>query len=370
METKSDLCYKSIYNVFRSLFMENKVYRNKLAGAIIGRFAGCALGAPVELMQQRDLIAFAKKIKQDFPPKDYFIEAPDPDSKRYLIGKGRDFTKGHMSFLSTDDDIAYTLLSLINMEKYGKDLTTANIASSWLKYLPLECTFTAERTTLKNLRNGINPNEAAIKDNFELEYIGAAIRIDGYGYVNPGNPGKAAAMAYQDAYLSHRNSGIDSAVYFAALISLAFESTDIVKSMYEALDFVDKNGEFYRNISWALAHMGEVKDHLIANALVTKRFENMSPVHAINNACLTIWGINIGKNDYEKGIAYTVAMAYDNDCTAATVGSVLGAYQGIDSIAEKWYKPWNNKIKSYLNGIEEFMLDDVIERFYTLGTSR
>ena len=110
-----------------------------------------------------------------------------------------------------------------------------------------------------------------------------------------------------------------------------------------------------------------MNDYLHANKLVTDRFEGMSWVHAINNACLTVWGIHFGKNNFEKGISETVAMAYDNDCTGATVGSVLGAYLGIDAIDTKWYKPWNNRILSYLKGIDEFKLDDVINRFYILG---
>lgn len=347
--------------------MDNDDYRKKLEGAIIGRFAGCALGAPVELMEIGELINFAKKIDQQFPPIEYFKKAPNPDGERYLVGKGRHFTSTEMTFLSTDDDITYTLLSLLMMEEHGNKLTTADVAKYWIKYLPIECTFTSERTTLTNLINGVDPMEAAIPNNTELDYIGAAIRIDGYGYVHPGNPKAAVELAYQDANLSHRSSGLDSALYFTALISLAFISKDIDKSMYEALKYIPREGNFYKEISWALSIKEEVTDYLIANKLVTERYPGMSWVHAINNACLTVWGIHLGKSDFTKGISETVAMAYDNDCTAATVGSVLGAFLGIDQIEEKWYQAWNNKILSYLKGIKSFALDDVIERFYQLG---
>lgn len=342
-------------------------YYNKLKGAIIGRFAGCALGAPVELMEIGQLLNYAKTIDQEMPPTHYFKAAPNPDGQRYLVGKGRHFTASEMQFLSTDDDIAYTLLSLLNLEQYGSSLTTNDIASSWLKYLPKECTFTAERTTLTNLEQGIDPMVAAEINNEEDEYIGAAIRIDGYAYIHPGNPTEAARLAYQDAYLSHRKAGIDSAVYFAALISLAFTSTDIDQSMVQALDYVDATGAFYQELSWALSVQDSVTDYIVANELVTSRYLGMSWVHAINNACLTVWGIHLGQTDFDKGISQTVAMAYDNDCTAATVGSVLGAYLGIDAIDPKWYTPWNNRILSYLKGIQEFQLDDVINRFYTLA---
>lgn len=347
--------------------MNKDLYKEKLMGAIIGRFAGCALGAPVELMEIGELINFAVSINQTFPPTDYFEKAPNPDGERYLVGKGRHFTKTDMKFLSTDDDITYTLLSLLMMEKHENNLSTKHVSEFWMKYLPIECTFTAERTTLTNLFNGVDPLEAAIPNNTELEYIGAAIRIDGYGFVHPGNPKAAVALAYQDAYLSHRDSGLHSALYFTALISLAFTSTDITQSMIEALEYVPKSSVFYKEISWALSMIDEVPNYQVANDIVTKRFKGMSWVHAINNACLTVWGINLGKDNYTKGISETVAMAYDNDCTAATVGSVLGAYLGIDNIDKKWYLPWNNKILSYLKGIDSFKLDNVIDRFYLLG---
>ncbi|MBU0996587.1 MAG: ADP-ribosylglycohydrolase family protein [Firmicutes bacterium] len=348
--------------------MDYNTYHNKLKGALIGRFAGCALGAPVELMEIGQLIHFAQSVDgQEFPPLNYFLKAPNPDGKRYMVGKGRHFTRNEMSFLPPDDDIIYTLLSLLMLEKHGNRLTTEDVASFWVKYLPMECTFTSERTTLKNILDGVSPSIAATVNNLEQEYIGAAIRIDGYGYVHPGNPKKAVSLASVDAFLSHRDSGLHSAMYFSALISLAFTSKDIDKSMVEALEYIPKDSEFYRNITWALSVRHQVTNYSIANRFVTERFPEMSWVHSINNACLTIWGIHLGKEDFAKGISETVAMAYDNDCTAATVGSVLGAYLGIDSIDSKWYLPWHNRILSYLNGIDSFNLDDVIERFYKLG---
>lgn len=347
--------------------MKKEDYFDKLKGAIISRFAGCALGAPVEMMEIGKLKNFCKKIGNPFPPKDYFLKAPNPDEPRYKYGKGSDFTKTNMSFLSTDDDITYTILSLFIMEDFGLSFSTEDIAKYWMKYLPLECTYTAERTTLKNLLNGLNVKEAKFSDLDETEYIGAAIRIDGYGYVFPGNPKKAAELALKDANLSHQKDGIYSAMYFAALISMAFISEDIVESMDNALNYVPESSNFYNQIKWALSVKEEVINYDIANKYVTKRFVDMSWAHSINNACLTVWGIFLGRDSIEKGITETVAMAYDNDCTSATVGSVLGAYHGIKTLNKKWYAPWNDKILSYLTGYEYFSLQDIIDRYYKIG---
>lgn len=341
-------------------------YSNRLKGAIYARFIGCALGAPVELLSIGELKSFAKQTNMTYPPDYYWKKAPNGYFPRYKVGKGNDFTSTEMTFLSADDDIAYTFLSMLIMEKHGKNFTTEDVAKMWLKYLPIECTFTAERETLKNLYKGIDPKIAGEVNNPDTEFIGASIRCDGYGYVHPGNPMQASILSHKDAILSHRRSGVYSAMYFAAVISLAFSAVKIEDALEKGLDFIPSNSEFSKQIEWALKNYENISNFEDANRLITSRFPGMSWVHSINNACLTIWGILLGKEDIIKGITETVAMGYDNDCTAATVGSVLGAYHGFDKIDKKWYSPWNNRALSYLNGIDEFDINDVVNRYEKL----
>ena len=175
-------------------------------------------------------------------------------------------------------------------------------------------------------------------------------------------------MAYRDAYLSHRESGLYSAMYFAAVIAMSFTSNDIETTLTEGLEYIPADCYFAKQIKWAIKKAPLIKNYQDAYTEVTERFPDMNPVHAVNNACLVVWGVLIGKDDFSKGISETVAMAYDNDCTSATVGSILGAYLGIDAIPEYWYKPWNNQIKSYLHGLPEFKLDDIVNRFSNIIT--
>jgi len=343
--------------------LTDEEYIKKLKGALIGRFAGCALGVPVENMAFEELKRFAQITDMDFPPTNYWKEAPAAYLPRYKSGITKDFTLSAMKDLSDDDDIAYTLLSLLILEEYGADFTIDDVAKAWIKYLPIECTFTAERTALLNLMDGISAKEAGEVLNPDSEFIGAAIRCDGWAYVNPLNPQKASEFAHRDAYLTHRKSGLYSAMYFAAVIACAFGTATVEEALNMGLEYIPQDCEFSRQMRWALDISPEIRDYRDANREVTKRFAGMHPVHAINNACLTVWGALLGAKDFENGITQTVAMAYDNDCTAATVGSILGAFHGIDAIDEKWYKNWNNTAISYFNGIESFEIDDVIERF-------
>jgi ADP-ribosylglycohydrolase len=89
----------------------------------------------------------------------------------------------------------------------------------------------------------------------------------------------------------------------------------------------------------------------------------MNWVHTINNAVLTVWGVHIGKRDFTRVISETVAMGYDNDCTAATAGSLVGACIGIDNIPKHWYEPFHDKVRIFLNHNNDFSLSDLLRRF-------
>jgi ADP-ribosylglycohydrolase len=64
-------------------------------------------------------------------------------------------------------------------------------------------------------------------------------------------------------------------------------------------------------------------------------------------------------------IGNTVAMGMDNDCTAATAGSIVGAVVGGAKVPAHWYKPFSNKTRTYITGNEWFRNDQVVQRFAT-----
>ena len=90
-------------------------------------------------------------------------------------------------------------------------------------------------------------------------------------------------------------------------------------------------------------------------------------MHTINNVALTIWGLSIGGDDFTKVIGETVAMGLDNDCTAASAGSIFGAAYGADAIPERWTRNFNNKAHSFIIGQPEFAIDDMLNRFTALA---
>jgi len=341
-------------------FQKDK-YLNKLEGALLARMAGCTLGAIVEGWSIESMQEWANFIGDPFPPVDYWSQAKDPSNIRYGKSSNYAYTRNGMSGVPVDDDITYTLLGLLIVEEYGKDFTTQDVAKAWKKYLPIACT--AEDIALKNIKAGISPYQAADHDNPYCQWIGASIRSDPWAYMAPGYPEKAAEMAYRDAYLSHRRNGIYGEMFFSAAQAAAFEVDNCIDAIKIGLTEIPSNCLLAQAVRWALEEAKNIKDYRDARQAVDDRFKGMSSVHTINNACLTIFGLIIGGTDVTKVLSQTVAMGLDNDCTAATAGSIVGAIVGKSGIPEHWYKSFNNTIYTYMNGVEVFRIDDVINRF-------
>ncbi len=336
-------------------------YRDRIEGAIIGRFAGCVLGSIVECWEVEKMERWASYNGEDFPPVDYWKEAERPNDLKYRTSLRDAFTRSKMDGVPTDDDIIYTQLGLLILEDYGPDFTVDDVGAAWMKYLPHAAT--AEGIALQNLHAGVPPMQAAEVDNPFMFWIGADIRSDPWGYGAPGYPEKAAEFAWRDAAISHRRNGIYGAMYFSAAIAAAFALDDPMAALEAGLSEIPADCLLAREVRWALDNAGEVKDYKGARAAVDSRYAGMHRIHTINNAVLTIWGLAIGGDDFTKAIGETVAMGLDNDCTAATVGSIFGAAYGKDAIPKHWTRNFNNKVYSYIIDKPQFALDDMFDRY-------
>lgn len=339
-------------------------FLDKMRGAWFGRAAGCTLGVPVESWSVEDMRELARLGRQPFPPQDYWAVHPRANVVHHNVKRIRNYLAGHITEVPVDDDLGYTQLGLLVMERYGIDFTTANVAAMWMEHLPLA--WTAEEVTLKNLRAGIAPDKAGGWNNPYQEWIGADIRSDPWGYACAGWPERAAELAYRDAILSHRGNGVYGAMFFAAAIAAAFVVDDPEEALRIGLTEIPRQCRLAADLRWALRSAKRYRTWEAARAAVAKRFDGMHHVHTNNNACLTVFGLMIGRGDFTRTIGTCVAMGFDNDCTAATAGSIFGAAHGLRRIPERWWKPFGRYAASYLKGVRRFRNDEMVRRFAML----
>jgi len=338
-------------------------YCDRLEGAWLGRCAGCTLGSIVELWAPEQMEAWAAYLGEAFPPADYWSAAERPFEYKYETSRRDAFTPAKMDGVPTDDDLIYTQLGMLILEDYGIDFSTDDVGAAWVKYLPVS----PASPVLGNLQAGIPANRAAAVDNPTMFWIIGDIQSDPWGYAAPGYPEKAAEFSWRNATVSSRRNGIYGAMYFSAVIAAAFALGDPMQALEAGLAEIPADCVLAREVRWALDIAGDIKDYRAARAAAEERYAGMHPVHTINNVALTIWGLNIGGDNFTKVIGETVAMGLDNDCTAASAGSIFGAAYGVDAIPEHWTRNFNNKAHSFIIGKESFAIDDMINRFTALA---
>jgi ADP-ribosylglycohydrolase len=81
-------------------------------------------------------------------------------------------------------------------------------------------------------------------------------------------------------------------------------------------------------------------------------YEFMSSIHVINNTCLIVMGLMLGKGDLGNSLCMTLMGGMDTDCTCATAGSILGAMLGAQKLPADWIAPLNDRLQSMVNGYE------------------
>jgi ADP-ribosylglycohydrolase len=88
----------------------------------------------------------------------------------------------------------------------------------------------------------------------------------------------------------------------------------------------------------------------------------MSSIHVINNTCLIVMGLLLGKGDLGETLCTTLMGGMDTDCTCATAGSMLGAVYGAGALPREWTAPLNDELQSMINGDELCHISDLARR--------
>jgi ADP-ribosylglycohydrolase len=337
---------------------------DKVHGAWLGRCAGCNLGKPIELGEYwtqgriRDYLMLAGAW-----PLDDYIPAMDPMPDGYVLREcWPETTRGNIDASARDDDIDYTMLALHLIERYGTRLRPDDVAAEWLGRMPYMLSYTAERATYRNLINNVAPEQAADQHNPYREWVGALIRADAFGYVNPGNPRQAATEAYQDGCLSHRGNGIYGQMWAAALVAAAFTASDVIAAVRTSLDHIPPKSRLSEALSGVLDLYVSGVSWEQARAVIETQWGAYNWVHTINNACLIAAGLLWGEGDFSKSICLTVIGGWDTDSNGATVGSVAGIIAGRDKIPERWTAPLHNLVHSALAGFDNTEISTLAER--------
>ena len=339
----------------------------RIAAGWAGRMAGCLLGKPVEKVPREGIRAILES-SGNWPLDDYFtaVGVPDAVTERYPWNKASRPTslRENIVCMPEDDDINYALLNLHVLESAGLNFTTDDVGKAWLEMLPVLTVFTAERVAYQNLLEYRDAPETARHRNPYREWIGAQIRADVFGWVCPGNPARAAALAWRDARLSHTENGIYGEMFVAAMVAAAFTERTPRAVVEAGLAAIPSDSRLSEAIRFALSLPTLEPDWERALDRLYERFGHYHWVHTINNAALVALALLYGDGDFSRSICLAVMGGWDTDCNGATVGSIVGTLNG--AVPERWTARLNNRVRSSLRGFDHSRIDDLARRTVAL----
>lgn len=339
---------------------------DKIYGAWLGRIAGCLLGKTVEGIRTNELHPLLKK-SGNFPMHRYILTTDVTDE----IAKNTNYPLRTRSYadkvdaMPVDDDTNYMVLANVLIEKYGRDFTSDDVMHVWVDYQSKNAYCTAERVAYVNFVKGFRPPWSASYKNPYREWIGAQIRGDYFGYICPGDPEKAAEMAWRDAAISHIKNGIYGEMFAAAMIAEAAVETDIEKIIRAGLGEIPEKSRLNEAITEIISDYKKGMTKEAAFAGIHARWDEHNShdwCHTISNAEIVAASLLYGNGDYGASICMAVETGFDTDCNGATVGSVLGIRDGAWSLDDKWTKPLNDMLDTSIFGVGRVKISDMARK--------
>ncbi|WP_135550320.1 ADP-ribosylglycohydrolase family protein [Paenibacillus cymbidii] len=291
-----------------SILNEQDYYRI-VYGGWLGKNIGGTLGGPVEGI--KELLELT-----------YYRELPDGPLE--------------------NDDLDLQLVWLHALEQYGPGLTAHELGQEWLEHVFFQ--YDEYGYALTNLRRGLLPPVAGWFNNPFNNCMGSPIRSEIWAMTAPGAPGIAARYAYHDAIVDHAGGeGVYGEMFFAALESAIFFENDRDRLIEIGMSYIPGECRTAKALKDLIRWHQEGKDWLEARSLILQHHGDENFSDTPQNIAFTILGWLYGE-DFEDAILKAVNCGYDTDCTAATLGAILGMLLGAEGLPEKWANPIGDRI--------------------------
>ena len=339
---------------------------DKVRGGWYGRICGCLLGKPVEGIMSDELRTVLERTG-NYPMTRYIdkeeITDAVADGISYPIAGcayPRDFGR-----MPPDDDTNYMILGYKILSIFKENFTPENVANIWLTSQMKNAYCTAERVAYRNFIDGYLPPESAKYKNPYREWIGAQIRGDFFGYVNPCDPEKAAEMAYRDACISHVKNGIYGEMWASAMIAAAYGTDDIETVIRAGMGEIPCTSRLYKALDRIIENHqnGVTQDECFAD--IHKRWDERNShdwCHTVANAEIVAASLLYGAGDYAKSVGMAVMTGFDTDCNGATVGSVLGVLLGYDALPKAFTDRICDTLDSNIAGYNRVSVNTMAEK--------
>ena len=294
-------------------FNKNKL-QDKIHAAWIGKNIGGTIGVPYEWTQEfLDVKGFISKPGEPLP----------------------------------NDDLDLQLVWLHAMETEGPYHFNARILSEyWMRGIVPE--WNEYGIGKANLRDSIMPPlSGELHNDVWKNSNGAWIRTEIWACLTPGYPELTQQYVIADATVDHGfGEGTYAAMFIAALESLAFFNDNRVELIEKALCFIPENCRIANAVNLVMREYKVKTPYREVRDMLVKQSADIGWFQAPANVGFVVIGLLYGEGDFKNSVLYAVNCGDDTDCTAGTVGAIMGILYGTAGIPKDWWEHINDGIKT------------------------
>jgi hypothetical protein len=291
-----------------------EVLKDKIAGGWAGKMIGVTYGAPTEFRSLSRI--YEDSIK--WRPSDI---------------------KGSM----WQDDVYVQLTFLMSMDKYGIDAPAKKFQEMFAKAgYPL---WHANMQARKNYYDSIFvPLSGDPAYNIHTDDIDFQIEADYIGFMCPGMPNSASAIAQKIGHIMNYGDGVYGGIFVAALYSEAFFNNDIPSVINTALKSLPAESDYYKIIQDVIRlHQQYPTDWKTAWKELEAKWDEVDicgagvpfNIDAKLNGAYIVLGLLYGEGDPAKTMEITTRCGQDSDCNPSNAMAVLGVIRGFSGLPKE-----------------------------------
>lgn len=275
-------------------------YYDRVLGCFMGKCICGTMGAPYEGMKQFLNLQYDKSMLQKAIP---------------------------------NDDLDIQLIWLEVLEKYGEEFSSIDLAAAFYHGYPHS---PGEYAYFKKNfdRKIYPPASGSFCNDFYENGMGAPIRSEIWACVNPASPLRAAEMAAKDGCLDHKHDSIVAEEYFAAMQAMAFAEEDIYELLERAQVYLAGSEKLYRLYQDVVSYYITGYNINQMRELVIREYGHPDCTNLYQNIGIIWSSLLLGKGDIINSTMLAINCGFDTDCTAATVGAILGILLGGSKLQE------------------------------------
>ncbi len=347
--------------------------RPRVEQAFLSAVCGCILGKPLEISQTGQFFRAKLEPRGSWPLRGYISEADlAAIGKRH--GDAAYTTRETITYAGPDDDLNYTLIGMLLLERHGADFTTDHLRDLWFTNIPSGWQWGPERTVgikaaLHSLMWSKDPvpyDDWVEVANAGDEACGAQIRADAYGYACPGHPFRAACLAYRDAAYTHRRTGIYATMWTAAAIATAFVSDDWKTIAATANQYIPVRSRFHACVAEAIAMVDAADDWWQSFLAINQRWNEYGHCGVYQEVATLINTLKFATSPHD-GFCKQVMQGNDTDSYGCTAGSLCGAKFPAGTLdRDTWVAPFQDTIHTTIATLTEHRLSALATRMAAL----